>query len=56
MQGSKRRGDVVAREDLVPRTFVELADTLVDSYDPLVFLHRLAERCVEGPCPVEWWK
>lgn len=37
----------VAKEELVGRTFVELADTLVDSYDPLVFLHHLAARCVE---------
>jgi GAF domain-containing protein len=36
----------VAREDLVARTFVELADTLVEGYDPIEFLHRLAERCV----------
>lgn len=37
----------MAQEDLVGRTFVELADTLVEGYDPLVFLHHLAERCVE---------
>jgi hypothetical protein len=36
----------VAREDLVARTFVELADTLVEDYDPIEFLHRLTERCV----------
>jgi hypothetical protein len=36
----------VAREDLIARTFVELADTLVEGYDPLEFLHHLAERCV----------
>jgi len=28
------------------RTFVELADTLVEDYDPIEFLHLLAERCV----------
>jgi hypothetical protein len=28
------------------RTFVELADTLVENYDQIDFLHRLAERCV----------
>jgi hypothetical protein len=28
------------------RTFVELADTLVESYDQIDFLHRLADRCV----------
>ncbi len=36
----------MAREDLVARTFVELADTLVEGYDPIEFLHRLTERCV----------
>jgi hypothetical protein len=38
--------DSVAREDLLSRTFVELADTLVDGYDPIEFLDRLAGRCV----------
>ena len=37
----------MAREHLIARTFVELADTLVEGYDPLEFLHHLAERCVE---------
>jgi hypothetical protein len=37
----------VAREHLMARTFVELADTLVEGYDPVEFLHHLAERCVE---------
>ncbi|MDA8284004.1 MAG: GAF and ANTAR domain-containing protein [Actinomycetota bacterium] len=36
----------MAREDLIARTFVELADTLVEDYDPIEFLHHLAERCV----------
>jgi hypothetical protein len=36
----------VTREDLLTRTLVELADTLVEDYDPIEFLHRLAERCV----------
>ena len=36
----------MAREDLVARTFVELADTLVEGYDPIEFLHLLTERCV----------
>lgn len=36
----------MAREDLVAHTFVELADTLVEGYDPIEFLHRLTERCV----------
>ncbi len=37
----------MARENLIARTFVELADTLVEGYDPLELLHHLAERCVE---------
>ncbi len=37
----------MARENLIARTFVELADTLVEGYDPIEFLHHLAERCVE---------
>jgi hypothetical protein len=37
----------MAKEDLLARTFVELADTLVDHYDVIDFLQRLAERCVE---------
>jgi len=36
----------VAREGLIGRTFVELADTLVEGYDVIEFLHSLAERCV----------
>jgi len=36
----------VTRQDLLARTFVELADTLVENYDQIEFLHRLAERCV----------
>jgi hypothetical protein len=38
--------EAVNREDLVARTFVELADTLVENYDLIDFLHLLAERCV----------
>ncbi len=37
----------MVREDLIARTFVELADTLVEGYDPTEFLHHLAERSVE---------
>jgi hypothetical protein len=33
--------------ELVGRTFVELADTLVEGYDLIEFLQRLAERAVE---------
>lgn len=37
----------MARDDLIGRTFVELADTLVEGYDLLEFLLMLAERSVE---------
>ncbi|MGW6442809.1 ANTAR domain-containing protein [Lentzea sp. NPDC055074] len=33
--------------DRVAETFVELADTLVERFDSIEFLHVLAERCVE---------
>lgn len=33
--------------DRVAQTFVELADTLVERFDNIEFLHVLAERCVE---------
>lgn len=36
----------MTRQDVLSRTFVELADTLVENYDQIDFLHRLAERCV----------
>lgn len=35
------------REDRLVDTLVTLADTLVDSFDVIDFLHTLAERCVE---------
>ena len=37
----------MSREELIGRTFVELADTLVEDYDVIEFLHLLAERCVQ---------
>jgi GAF domain-containing protein len=36
----------MAREQEIVETFVELADTLVEDFDVIEFLHRLAERCV----------
>jgi GAF domain-containing protein len=41
------RGQIVTREQQIVETFVELADTIVDDFDVIEFLHRLAERCVE---------
>jgi ANTAR domain-containing protein/GAF domain-containing protein len=35
------------RENRVAQTFVALADTLVDEFDPTEFLHFLVDRCVE---------
>jgi GAF domain-containing protein len=35
------------REKLVTETLVTLADTLVDTYDPIDFMQTLSERCVE---------
>jgi GAF domain-containing protein len=37
----------VTREQRIVETFVELADTMVEDFDVIEFLHRLAERCVE---------
>lgn len=37
----------MTREQRIIETFVELADTMVDEFDVIDFLHRLAERCVE---------
>src|ERR1700761_1587489 len=37
----------VTREQRIVRTFVELADTMVDEFDVVEFLDRVSERCVE---------
>jgi GAF domain-containing protein len=38
---------LVSRDEWLARTFVELADTLVDDFDLIEFLSMLADRCVE---------
>src|SRR5476651_1672597 len=35
------------REQQLLKAFIEFADTIVDQYDVVEFLHRLANRCVE---------
>ncbi|HWH00837.1 MAG TPA: GAF and ANTAR domain-containing protein [Pilimelia sp.] len=35
------------REQQLVETFVEVADTLVDDFDPIDFLHRMTKRCVQ---------
>ncbi|WP_212017346.1 hypothetical protein [Catenulispora pinistramenti] len=37
----------VTRERQLVETFVEVADTLVDDFDVIDFLHQLARRCVQ---------
>ena len=37
---------MISREELIADTFVELADTLVDEFDAVDFLHTLVERTV----------
>jgi hypothetical protein len=37
----------MAREDLIVRTFVELADTLVDNFEVVEVTQSLVDRCVE---------
>jgi hypothetical protein len=37
----------MTREQRIVESFVEFADTMVDDFDVVEFLHRLAERCVD---------
>jgi GAF domain-containing protein len=37
----------MTREQVLLKAFIEFADTIVDEYDVVEFLHRLAGRCVE---------
>ncbi len=37
----------MTREQDLLKAFIEFADTIVDEYDVVEFLHRLAKRCVE---------
>ena len=37
----------MAREDLLARTFVELADILVDDFDLVEVTQMMVERCVD---------
>ena len=43
----KREASAVTREERIVETFVELADTMVDNFDVIEFLHRLVERSME---------
>lgn len=45
--GERDRDRIVTREQRIVETFVELADTMVEDFDVVEFLHRLSERCVE---------
>ena len=44
---SDRQSAVTEREHLIVDAFVHLADTLVEDYDVLDFLHYLTVKCVE---------
>src|ERR1017187_5312002 len=43
------RAAAITREQRIAETFVELADTLVDDFDVIDFLQKVAARCVELP-------
>src|ERR1022692_4123730 len=43
------RAAAITREQRIAETFVELADTLVDDFDVIDFLQKMAARCVELP-------
>src|ERR1700738_2730238 len=44
---SRREADVATRDDVLARTFVDVADTLVADFDLVDFLTVLTIRCVE---------
>jgi hypothetical protein len=37
----------MTREQRIVETFVEFADSMLENFDVVEFLHRMAERCVE---------
>src|SRR3984885_8621913 len=45
--GQDYRDRTMTREERIVETFVELADTMVDHFDVIEFLHRLVERALE---------
>lgn len=47
LPGAYREGVTVTREEQLVEAFVEAADTLVDDFDVIEFLHTVAGRCVQ---------